>query len=124
MEFFSHEDLRYGYFWPYPNMPRAEVFREPSLEDVDREMDGRDTIREMPVFAMVVNDAEPVAPEAIENILTSFDDISPLSAHAPETKPAPAPTLKAPRIIAHRIIMLSEDPNGQAKLLAEIDDNW
>lgn len=112
MEFFGYEELRMGYFWPYPNTPRAEVVRQPSLEDVDREMDGRDTIREMPVFAMVVSNEEP-EPAPIEAILATFDDVSPLP-----IKVAPA------RIIAHRIIMLSEDPNAQATLLAEIDESW
>ena len=55
-------DLRWGYFWPYsdtdPNLRlngESHDSYEPSLEDINREMNGRDTLVDMPVFA-ITND--------------------------------------------------------------------
>jgi hypothetical protein len=56
--------LRYGYFWPFPNDSSIEENienysndnGEVSLDEVMREMDGRDTLVNMPVFFEHAND--------------------------------------------------------------------
>lgn len=97
VELFGREDLRYGYFWPFPNTPKVIVSDEQTLEDVDREMDGRDTLKDIPVFAMRVIDHEDYESDS-------------MMAHP---------------IVADRIVMLSDNPlENDSILLAEIDGGW
>lgn len=97
VELFGREDLRYGYFWPFANTPKVIVSDEQTLEDVDREMDGRDTLKDIPVFAMRVIDYES------KTMMVS----------------------SASPIIADRIVMLSDNPlENDSILLAEIDGSW